>query len=209
MRFEPVTTRRIRLVEAGPGGRWSVAELFLLEPSPGGRAARTRRPVWSTRAAGSRTLGSVGPALQRYHEAMRSAPDDPAGYVAFARLSTALRASDRSAFEHAARLADLGLLSDARAAYADLTRGLGPGQVHAELWRLRARLAAADGDLPEAARLAAEADAALAPARPIGAVMGRVAELLGYDVAPQPLRAGEARRGHDALAPARRASGRT
>ena len=33
VRFQPVTTRRLRLVEAGQGGRWSVAELFLLGPN--------------------------------------------------------------------------------------------------------------------------------------------------------------------------------
>jgi hypothetical protein len=63
--------------------------------------------------------------------------------------------------------------------------------VHAELWRLRARLAEVAGDAPEAARLTAEADAALAPSTEVGAVMGRVAELLGYEITPQPLRAGE------------------
>ena len=191
VRFEPVATRRLRLVEAGPGGRWSVAELFLLGPAPGGMPpGPTATLVHEGR--GLEGAGQVGPALQRYHEAMRSAPDDPTGYIAFAHLSTALRASARSAFAHATRLAELGLLSDARAAYAELTRGLGADQVHVELWRHRARLAEADGDRSEVTRLTAEADAALAPARPIGAVMGRVAELLGYDVAPQPLRAGEA-----------------
>jgi hypothetical protein len=36
VRFAPVLTRRIRLVEKGPPGRWSVAELFLLGPAPPG-----------------------------------------------------------------------------------------------------------------------------------------------------------------------------
>jgi hypothetical protein len=63
--------------------------------------------------------------------------------------------------------------------------------VHVELWRLRARLAAADGDLAEAARLSAEADAAGAPGRPVGVTLGGQAELLGYEITPQPLRAGE------------------
>ena len=93
--------------------------------------------------------------------------------------------------EHAAWLADLGLLSDARAVYADAVHGLGPGRVHVELWRLRARLAAADGDTQEAVRLSAEADAALAPSRPVGAVIGGQAELVGYDVRPEPLHAGD------------------
>ena len=74
---------------------------------------------------------------------------------------------------------------------------------------VRAHLAAADGDLPEAARLAARADAALTPKRPVGALMGGVAELVGYDLRPQPLRAGESGRDNDPLAPARgRPSGR-
>ena len=135
--------------------------------------------------------GQTGPALLRYHEAMRQGPDDPAGYEAAARLTTRLRASVRSPFDYAARLAALGLLTDARSAYADAARALGPERVHVELWRIRARLAAADGDAGEASRLAAEADAALAPGRPVGALMGGQAELVGYDVRPEPLRAGE------------------
>jgi 4-amino-4-deoxy-L-arabinose transferase-like glycosyltransferase len=190
VRFDPVAARRIRLVEKGPPGRWSVAELFLLGPAPPGAPPE---PAVALVQEGRllEDAGQVGSALLRYREAMRRSPDDPAGYDALARLTTLLRASVRSPLEHAAKLADLGLLTEARAAYADATRALGPERVHVELWRLRARLAEADGDTREATRLAAEADAALAPARPVGAVVGGLAELVGYDVLPQPLRAGE------------------
>jgi hypothetical protein len=190
VRFNPVATRRLRLVDKGPPGRWSVAELFLLAPaSPGSPPDATAALVQEGRRL--EDTGQAVPALLRYHEAMRQSPDDPAGYEGYARVTTLLRASARSPLEQAARLADLGLLTEARGAYADATRALGPERVHVELWRRRARLAAADGDAAEAARLAAEADAALAPSRPIGAVMGGQAELMGYDVVPQPLRAGE------------------
>jgi hypothetical protein len=190
VRFAPVVTRRVRLVEKGPPGRWSVAEMFLLSPAPPGSPpdAATALVQEGRRLEDG---GQTGPALLRYHEAMRLSPDDPAGYEAAARLTTRLRASVRSPLEYAARLATLGLLTDARGAYADATRALGPDRVHVELWRLRARLAAADGDAREAARLSAEADAVLAPARPVGALMGGQAELVGYDVRPEPLRAGE------------------
>jgi len=190
VRFEPVSARRIRLVEEDPGGRWSVAELFLLGPPPPGTApAATATLVGEGRRL--EDAGQSGPALLGYHEAMRRAPDDPAGYEAFARLTAALRASTGSPLEHAARLAGLGLVTEARAVYAEVARPLGPEQVHGELWRLRARLAAADGDPLEAARLAAEADATRTPGRPLGALMGGVAEIVGYDVTPEPLRAGE------------------
>jgi hypothetical protein len=190
LRFAPVSTRRVRLVEAGASGRWSVAELFLLGPA----SPPPPRGVATTLVEEGRRLeaaGQSGPALVRFHEAMRRAPDDPTGYEAFAQLTTALRTSARSPLEHAAQLAELGLLTEARAVSTDLARGLGPQRVHVELWRLRARLAAADGDSQEAARLAAEADAALAPARHVGAHMGGIVELAGYEMTPQPLRAGE------------------
>jgi hypothetical protein len=122
---------------------------------------------------------------------MRQSPDDPRGYDEFARLTTRLRTGIRSPLTLAARFADLGLLTEARGIYADVTGALGPERVHVELWRLRARLAAADGDPAEAARLTAEADTAVAPGRPVGATMGGQVELVGYDIAPQPLRAGE------------------
>jgi hypothetical protein len=190
VRFHPVVTRRIRLAEKAPPGRWSVAELFVLTPAPPGASPD---PIVALLDEGRQLedAGHVGAALQRYHEVMRRAPDDPGGYDAFARLSTVLRASARSPLEHAARLVDLGLLGDARAAYADAVRVLGPGRIHVELWRLRARLATADGDTQEAARLNAEADAALAPERRVGAVMGGQAELMGFSVEPQPLEAGD------------------
>ena len=72
-----------------------------------------------------------------------------------------------------------------------MARTLEPDGVHTELWRIRARLAVADGDLREGAQLAARADATLTPKRRVDAVMGGVAELVGYDLRPQTLRAGE------------------
>jgi hypothetical protein len=122
---------------------------------------------------------------------MRQSPDDPRGYDEFARLTTRLRAGIRSPLTLAARFADLGLLTEARGIYADVSGALGPERVHVELWRLRARLAVADGDPAEAARLTAEADTAVAPGRPVGATMGGQVELVGYDIVPEPLRAGE------------------
>jgi F5/8 type C domain len=189
VRFAPVTTRRIRFVEKTSPSLWSVAEIFVLGPPPPGSAPD---PIVALVEDGQRLedAGQVGAALRRYYEAMRRGPDDPAGADAFARLSTLLRLSARSPLEYGAWLVDLGLLSDARAAYADAARALGPGRVHVELWRLRARLAASDGDAPEAARLGAEADAALAPTHSVGAVMGGQAELVGYEVRPEPLEAG-------------------
>ncbi|HEX2481875.1 MAG TPA: hypothetical protein VHQ69_08350 [Methylomirabilota bacterium] len=190
LRFEPVSAHRVRLVETGAAKGWSVAELFLLGPSssaaPPGETA-TLVPE------GRRfeDAGLMGPALVRYREAMRLAADDPAGYEAFARLSTALRANTGSPLEHAGRLSELGLLDEARAAYAEVARTLEPDGVHTELWQIRARLAVADGDLREGAQLAARADATLRPKRRVDAVMGGVAELVGYDLRPQTLRAGE------------------
>ena len=190
VRFEPVATRRIRLAEKGAPGRWSVAELFLLGPAtPGAPPDATGIIVEEGRRL--EDAGQTGPALLRYQEAMRRSPDDPQGYDAFARLTTALRASVRSPLELAGRLVDLGLLSEARGIYAEVTGALGPERVHVELWRLRARLAAADGDAAEASRLSAEADAAATPGRPVGATIGGQAELVGFDIAPAPLRAGE------------------
>jgi hypothetical protein len=190
VRFDPANARRVRLVEKGPPGRWSVAELFLLGPAPAGAPSE---PAAALVQEGRRLedAGQAGPALQRYREAMRRSPDDPAGFEAVARLTTLVRAGIRSPLEHATRLADLGLVTEARAAHADALRALGGERVHAELWRLRARLAEADGDAREAVHLRAEADAVLAPARPVGAVVGGLAELVGYDVRPEPLRAGE------------------
>ena len=190
VRFKPVTTRRVRLVENGQSGRWSVAELFFLSPATTGAAP----DVIAAAVEEGRRLeeaGQIGPALLRYHGVMRQSPDDPRGYDAFARLTTRLRARVRSPLALAARFAELGLVSEARGLYADVTAALGPERVHVELWRLRARLAAADGDLAEAARLSAEADAAGVPGRPVGVTLGGQAELMGYEITPQPLRAGE------------------
>jgi hypothetical protein len=190
VRFNPVTTRRVRLVEKGPPGRWSVAELFLLGPAPAG-APPEPAAILVQEGRRLEDAGQAGPALQRYREAIRRSPDDPAGFEAVARLSTLVRTGARSPLEHAVRLANLGLVTEARAAHADAVRAFGEERVHAELWQLRARLAEAEGDSREAVHLRAEADAALAPARLVGAVVGGLAELVGYDVQPAPLRAGE------------------
>ena len=191
VRFEPVSARRVRLVETGPRrGDWSVAELFLLGPSSAG-AAPDATATLIPEGKRLEDAGRTGPALLRYREAMHLAPDDPAGYEAFARMSTAFRASTKSPLEHAGRLAELGLVTEARALYTDVGRTLEPDRVHTELWRVRARLAVAEGDLREGAQLAARAEAALTPKRPVGALMGGVAELVGYDLRPQTLRAGE------------------
>ena len=115
-------------------------------PRASGVPARCRRRARRRRAGDSRTRDRRGRRSCATTRRCVASPDDPAGYEAFARLTTLLRASVRSPLEYAARLADLGLLTDARAAYADAARALGPERVHVELWRLRARLAAADGD---------------------------------------------------------------
>ena len=190
LRFGPVTAHRLRLVEQGPGGRWSVAELFLLGPAPPGALADRTAATLVSEGQQLENTGHSGAALLRFREAMRRAPDDPAGYEAFARLTTMLRESSSSPLEHARRLADIGLVAEARAVYTEVAHALGSKRVHAELWKTRSRLAALDGDPHEAAHLAREAEAVFAPARYIGADVGGVAELLGYDLSPQPLRTG-------------------
>ena len=200
VRFAPVVTRRVRLVEKGPPGRWSVAELFLLGPAPP-ESPPDAADALVQEGRRLEDAGQTGPALLRYHEAMRRSPDDPAGYDAFARLTTLLRASVRSPLDYAARLADLGLLTDARSAYADATRALGPDRVHVELWRLRARLAAADGDTREATRLAAEADAVLAPGAAGRRRDGRPGRARGLRHPAGAAPGRRARRDHDPLAP--------
>jgi 4-amino-4-deoxy-L-arabinose transferase-like glycosyltransferase len=184
LRFPPVLARRIRLVDAEPAGRWSVAELFLLAPREAPGAVEADDAV----AEGRRleAAGRPGPALVRYREAMHRAPDAPDGYEAFARLASELRLRAGSPAQQAARLAELGLFDEARATYAEAARALGPGRSHAELLRAAARVARAAGDTAEAARLEAEAAAVLVTARPVGAVLGRVAELVGYDLGPGP-----------------------
>ena len=70
VRFMPVVTRRVRLVEKGPPGRWSVAELFLLGPAlPGSPPDAATALVQEGRRL--EDAGQPGPALLRYHEAMR------------------------------------------------------------------------------------------------------------------------------------------
>jgi hypothetical protein len=190
IRFPPVATRRLRLVEAGPAERWSVAELFLLEPPGAGLAAPQATGLLHEGQA-LEMAGQPESAIVRYHEVMRMAPDAADGYEGFARLATELRLRGGSPVEQAARFTRLGLLDEARTMYADIAGGLEPGQTNAELARARARLAETAGDAPDAARLETEAAKVFAPARPVGVVLGRVVELLGYDVTPIPVRVGE------------------
>ncbi len=134
-RSQPDADRALRAGERPPGparrdraqkGRWSVAELFLLGP-PAAGAAPDATATLIPEGQRLEDAGQTGPALLRYHEAMRRAPDDPAGYEAFARLSTALRASTslRSSTPDGSRNSasspKRGLL------YTDVTRALGTG----------------------------------------------------------------------------------
>ena len=202
VRFEPGGHPARPTRREGAAGQWSVAELFLLGPappeSPPDAAVALVQEGRRLEEAGQHR-GRRSCAITRRCVAARTIR--PAT-TPFARLTTLLRASTRSPLDYATRLADLGLLTEARTAYADAARALGPDQVHAELWRLRARLAAADGDTREATRLAAEADAALAPGaagRRGDGGPGR-AHGLRHPAAAAPGR--RARRDHDPLAPA-------
>ena len=122
---------------------------------------------------------------------MRRAPDDPDGYAEFARLADEVGLRAGSPAGQAARYAAFGLLDEARATYAQFARALGPERTYAELSRRAARLAAETGAAEEARRLEAEATAVLSPHHAVGAVLGRVVELTGYDVAPTPARLGQ------------------
>ena len=142
VRFAPVTTRRLRLVEKGPPGRWSVAELFLLGPAPPGAppdaadALVQRGPP----PRGGGTDGAGAPALPR---------GDASGSGRSGRVR------GRRAADHPApgeRPVPVRLRRAARGPRAPHrrpepptptpTRALGPERVHVELWRIRARLAA-------------------------------------------------------------------
>jgi len=191
VRFQPVDARSITLNGIPSHAGWTVTELFLLGPANGSEG--DRRPD-SLVAQGERleAAGAVGPALVRYRDAMRALPDSPEGYAAFARLAAEVglhRPGPPAA--QAARYARFGLTDRARALYAHLAEALGPGLIHAELAERRAGLAAAEGDRAEAARLRAEAEAAQAPSRRVGAVFGRLVELTGYEAPAQAVRAGE------------------
>jgi 4-amino-4-deoxy-L-arabinose transferase-like glycosyltransferase len=186
--FPPVEARRLRLTELAPAGNWSVSELFLLEPAagpgPGGEAID----------AGHRleAAGSPGPALARYHEAMRRAPDDPEGYREFLRLAGDLNVLTGFPAARGVRYTRLGLAGEARIIYARLAAGLGPDVVNADLAEARAAAAAAMGDATEATRLRAQAEAARTPPQPVAATFGRGVELVGCQVTPRRLRPGEA-----------------
>ncbi len=186
VRFGPVVARRLRLTDLGPAGTWTVAELFLLTPGAGAGdpAVEDGRRL--------EAAGAVEPALRRYREAMRAAPDDPAGYAEFTRLGGELGLLSGWPADRAARYARLGLVDEAADLYAGLARGLEPGRVDAELTERRARLAAARGDAGEAAELQRQADAARTPRHPLGVVFGRAVELVGSDVAPPRVRPGDA-----------------
>ncbi len=188
VRFPPAETRRLRLTDLGPAGTWAVAELFVLGVADGARPA-SRALEDGRRLETARALRS---ALQRYREAMTTAPDDPDGYAEFTRLAGELGAYAGSPAERAALYARLGLTDEARALYTRLAADFGSGLTHVELTERRARLAAAAGDVTEAERLRSEAAAALTPPRPVGAVFGGAAELRGYGLAPLRVHPGDA-----------------
>ena len=185
--FPPVEVRRLRLTEVEPAGNWAVSELFVLGPVTG------PGPADATIEAGHRleNAGTLGPALVRYHEAMRQAPDDPGGYREFLRLAGDLDLLTGFPAERGRRYARLGLAEEARLIFAHLAAGLDPGLVYADLAEARAAVAAATGDAAEATRLGAEAQAARTPAHRMTAVFGRGVELLGYQVTATRLHPGE------------------
>ncbi|MBI3456864.1 MAG: hypothetical protein HY002_13895 [Candidatus Rokubacteria bacterium] len=187
LRFPPVQARRLRFTELAPAGAWAVAELFVLAPAAG------PLPVPTAVQEGERleAAGAVGPALLRYRDAIRAAPDDPEGYAEFTRLGGEVGLLSQWPAERAARHARLGLSGEARGIYARLARALGSDLIYAELAQQRARLAAAAGDTAEAQRLQSEADAVAAPRHRMDAVFGRAVELLGYDAVPARARPGE------------------
>jgi 4-amino-4-deoxy-L-arabinose transferase-like glycosyltransferase len=187
VRFPPVEARRLRLTELAPAGNWAVAEVFAL--APGSAPA----PAEAMVEAGRRleAAGALGPALLRYREAMRAAPDDPEGYAEFARLGAALGLTGGWPAERAARYARLGLVEEARVLYGRLAASLDPAVVYAELAAERARLAAAGGAPDEARRLRADAEAVRTPAHRVDAEFGRRVALRGYDLAPPQVRPGD------------------
>jgi hypothetical protein len=189
-RFGPVEAQRLRLVATGPVERLSIAELFVLGP-PSATATAAEPAAPERQAQELEASGNVFGALQLYREAMRRAPDAPEGYEGVARLAAGLRESGESASQQVARFIRLGLLDEARATYEEVARLAGPDQANAELARARARVAEASGDASAAARLDAEAASVVSPARPVSVRFGRAIELMGYDMAPGPARAGE------------------
>ena len=196
VRFPPVRTRRLSLTDLGPGGTWSVGELFLLGP-PGLRprpaTADQVATVESLVAEGRRLerAGNVAAALGRYRLAMRRGPDVPDGYAEFARLGADVPVRAGSAAAQAAWFAEAGLVEEARDRYSAIAASLGADRLDADLARRRAALAVQAGDRPEATRLLAEAARVETPTHRVGAVMGRVVELVGWDLGSETLRAGD------------------
>jgi len=188
VRFPPVEARRLRLTEVAPAGTWAVSELFVLGPATG------PAPVPPLIAEGRRleAAGAAGPALTRFREAIRGAPDDPDGYAEFLRLAGDLGLLTGWPAERAARYARLGLVEEAQLIYAHLAAGLGAELIYADLAEARARVAAATGDATTAERLRADAAAARTPARPVAATFGRAVELVGCQAPPSRVRPGEA-----------------
>jgi hypothetical protein len=193
VRFPPVRARRLSLTDLGPGGTWTVGELFLLGPRSSTPSAGRADVVESLVAEGRRRerSGDHAGALGQYRLAMRRGPDMPDGYAEFARLGTDLPVRTGSAAAQAAWFAKAGLVEEARDRYAAITASLGPDRSDADLARRRATLAAQAGDAAEAERLLAEAAFVGAPSRPVGAVMGRAVELVGFDIGPVPSRPGD------------------
>ena len=193
VRFAPVPTRRLRLVDLGPGGTWAVAELFVLAP-PGTAPAAASEQVTALVAEGRRLerAGELGPALVHYRQATRVGPDVPDGYAEFARLGADVGLRGGSPVEQAEWYTNAGLVEEARERYASLAASLGPERVDAELARRRAALAARAGDRAEATELEAAAVQAAAPPERVGATLGGVVELSGLTVRPARARPGEA-----------------
>jgi 4-amino-4-deoxy-L-arabinose transferase-like glycosyltransferase len=185
--FPPVEVRRLRLTEVASAGDWAVSELFVLGPAAG------PGPADEAIEAGRRleAAGALAPALVRYHEAMRLAPDDPGGYREFLRLAGDLDILNGYPAERARRYARLGLADEARIIFARLAAGLDPSLVYADLAEARAAVAAATGDAAGAARFRTQAQAARTPAHPLTAVFGRGVELVGYQVTAARLHPGE------------------
>jgi hypothetical protein len=180
LRFPPIETRRLRLTDLGPGGIWTVAEVFVLGPAD--RRESVARGIETGRRL--EASGALEAALSRYREAMRAAPDDPDGYAEFTRLAAALGAYAGPLAERAALYARLGFPDEARALYARLAAALGPEVVDVELMERRVRVAAAAGDAAEGDRLRREQEAVLGPVRPVNVRFGSVVELRGYRLEP-------------------------
>jgi hypothetical protein len=152
-----VAVRRLRLVEAGPAERWSVAELFVLEPFGEGPVPRDAAAV-VREAQELEVTGQMETALLRYHDAMLRAPDAPDGYEGFARL---VRPDGDSPIAQAARFSRLGFFPEARATYEEIAHTRGSEQTRP---RVIARLTEAAG--PHGGPMNRQATAVLAPTRP-------------------------------------------